>query len=77
MRRHGKERRYIWLWVGVVLLSISGLLWLLLTIAIVAQSEDANHTILSGLALTIIPTGMGIYSVRRGKGRRKKRVFYG
>ena len=77
MRRHGKERRYIWLWVGVVLLSISGLIWMILIIAIVAQPEDAIHTILSGLVLTAIPTGMGIYSVRRGKGRRKKRVFYG
>lgn len=76
MRRHGKGRRYLWLWVGVVLLSISGLLWLLLIIAIVAQPEDARHTILIGLALTIIPTGMGIYSVRRGKRGSRRRVSY-
>jgi len=76
MRRHGKGRRYIWLWMGIILLSISALIWMILIIAIVAQPEDASHMILSGLVLTIIPTGMGIYSVRRGKGRHKKRVFY-
>ncbi len=63
--------------MGIILLSISTLIWMMLIIAIVAQPEDASRMILSGLLLTIIPTGIGIYSVRRGKVRRKRRVFYG
>jgi hypothetical protein len=70
------EKRIIWLWMGIILLSISALIWMTLIIAIVAELEGVGHVILSGSVLTIIPVATGIYFVRRGKSRHKKRVFY-
>ena len=71
----GRGRRTIWLWVGVILLSISALFWLILIIAIVADPENAGHKILGGLLFSIILIGVGIYSVRRGKRRYRRRVL--
>ena len=76
MRRPSKERRYIWLWVGAILLSISALFWVVLIIWIVAEPEDAVDIILGGLVFSIIPIGVGIYYVRRGKRRYKRRVYF-
>lgn len=70
--RSGK--RIIWLWMGIILLSISALIWMMLIIAIVAELEGPGPVILSGSALTIIPVGAGIYFVSLGKRRHKKRV---
>jgi uncharacterized membrane-anchored protein len=69
-------KRIIWLWMGIVLLSISALTWMMLIIAIVAEPEELSHAILSGSVLTIIPVVAGIYFVRRGKSRHKKRVVF-
>jgi hypothetical protein len=62
--------------MGIILLSISALIWMTLIIAIVAELEGPGHVILSGSVLTIIPVTTGIYFVRRGKSRHKKRIFY-
>ena len=70
-------KRIIWLWMGIILLSISAFIWMMLIIAIVAELEGGGHVILSGLVLTIIPVAAGIYSVGRGRRRYKRRVFYG
>ncbi len=69
-------KRIIWLWMGIILLSISVLIWMTLIIAIVAELEGVGPVISSGLVLTIIPVTTGIYFVRRGKSRHKKRIFY-
>jgi hypothetical protein len=69
-------KRIIWVWMGIILLSLSALIWMTLIIAIVAELEGVGHVILSGLVLTIIPVTAGIYFVRRGKSRHKKRIFY-
>lgn len=71
------RKRIIRLWTGIILLSISTLIWLILVIAIVAEPKDAGDVILSGLVLTSIPLGVGIYYVSRGKRRYERRVFYG
>ncbi len=76
MNSPSSGKRIIWLWMGIILLSISALVWMMLIIAIVAELEGMGHVILSGLVLTIIPVTTGIYFVRRGKSRQKKRVFY-
>ena len=75
MKYASRGRRAIWLWVGVILLSISALFWLSLIIAIVAEPENVGYIILGGLFFSIIPIGGGIYSVRRGKRRYRRRVF--
>ena len=69
-------KRIIWLWMGIILLSISSFIWMMLIIAIVAQLEAVDHVILSGIVLTIIPVAAGIYFVRLGKRRHKRRVFF-
>jgi hypothetical protein len=69
-------KRIIWLWMGIVLLSISALIWMTLIIAIVAELEGVGHVILSGSVLTIIPVTTGIYFVSLGKRRHKKRVVF-
>ena len=69
-------KQIIWLWMGITLLSISALIWMMLIIAIVAELEEVGHVILSGLVLTIIPIATGIYFVRCGKRRHKRRLFY-
>lgn len=73
---HPRRKRIIWLWMGVILFSISAFIWVMLIIAIVAELEEVGHVIFSGLALTIIPVVAGIYFVRRGKRRNKRRVFH-
>ncbi len=74
MSRPSGTNRIIRLWIGVILLSISALIWMMLIIAIVAEPEEVGHVILSGLVLTIIPVTAGIYFVRRSKRRHKRRV---
>ena len=76
MNRSTKERRSIWFWVGVILLAISALFWLMIIIVIGTEPENAGDIIIGGFILTIIPTGVGIYYVRRGKRRHKRRIFF-
>ena len=61
------ERRSRWFWVGVVLLSISALLWLIIIVGIATQPQEAGDAILGIIVITVIPIGIGIYCVRRGK----------
>jgi len=68
-------KRIIWLWMGIMLLSLSALIWMMVIIAIAAELEEVGHVILSGLLLTIIPIVAGIYCVRRGKRKYKRRIF--
>jgi hypothetical protein len=77
MSRPNRRKRAIRLWIGIVLLSISALFWLILVIVVVAAPEEGRTVILSGLVLSNIPLGVGIYYVRRGKRRYERRVFYG
>ena len=74
MSRPSGTKRIIRLWIGVILLSISAFIWMILIIAIVAELEEVGHVILSGLVLTIIPVAAGIYFVRHSKRRYKRRV---
>ncbi len=58
------QKRRIWFWVGVVLLSVSALLWL---IFIWASEEDIGDTVLVGIMFTAIPIAIGVFCVWRGK----------
>ena len=77
MSRPSRTKRIIRLWIGVILLSISAFIWMMLIITIVAELEEVGHVILSGLVLTIIPVAAGIYYVRRGRRRYERSVLYG
>ena len=77
MSRPSRTKGIIRLWIGIVSLSVSALLWIMLFIAIVAEPEEVGQVIISGLVLSSIPLGVGIYYVRRGKRRYERKVFYG
>lgn len=77
MNRPRRRKRIIRLWIGIVLLSVSALLWMMLIIAIASEAEEVGHVIISGLVLSSIPLGVGIYYVKCGRRRYERRVFYG
>jgi hypothetical protein len=76
MKYSRRRRRNIWIWVGVILLSISALFWLIAVAAVVAGDQDVGSTILAGLFLSLVPIGVGIYCVWHGKRRYRQKIFY-
>ena len=67
MRQSTGWKRRVWFWVGVTLLSISALIWLICILAMIDEGGDTGWYILTGVLLTGIPIGIGIYCVRRGR----------
>ena len=67
MRQVTGQKRRAWFWVGVGLLSLSALWWLVLILVVIIGHEDAFDTFLRGVVITIIPIGIGIYGIRRGR----------
>ena len=63
MKQPTGQKRGVWFWVGVVLLSISALLWLLFILSLIAEPENVGYTLLGAVLVTIIPIGIGIYAV--------------
>ncbi len=61
------HRESAWFGVGIVLLSISTLIWLILIPEIMAEPREAGDIVLGGIIITVIPIGIGIYCVRRGR----------
>ena len=57
------HKKSAWFWVGVALLSISALWWLI----IILVPGDIGDTILVGVVTTIVPIGIAVYCVRRGR----------
>ena len=55
-----------WFWVGVVLLTLSAFLWVVVILLDIG-SGDKGGAILLGVIWTAIPIGIGIYCVRRGR----------
>ncbi len=68
MKQPAGQKRSAWFWVGVTLLSLSALFWLwfILTVISDPESEDGVAFVV-GLMFTAIPTGIGIYSLRRSR----------
>ena len=67
MKKSAGQKRSGWFWVGVGLLSLSALWWLVLILVVIIGHEDAFDTFLGGVVITIIPIGIGIYGIRRGR----------
>lgn len=70
MKQSDGRKRSTWFWVGVIMLSISALWWLIAVIAIVAEPEDVEDTIIGSVILTFIPIGIGVFCVWFGRQRR-------
>lgn len=68
MKQPAGQKRSAWFWIGVTLLSLSALFWLwfILTVISDPESEDGVAFVV-GLMFTAIPTGIGIYSLRRSR----------
>jgi len=73
MKQSPRQRKSGWFWVGVTLLSISALLWLTLIVGAVAGPQDIG-TFLGGVLFTVVPIGVGIYCVVRGRKARPVEV---
>jgi len=63
MKESSSWKRKAWFWVGVALLSVSGLWWLLIILV------DTGDIILVGTITTVIPIGLGIFCIWRGRKR--------
>ena len=63
MGQPSSKRRRALFWVGVVLLSISALWWILL----IVSGGDTDDTVITGVITTIVPVGIGIYGIWRGR----------
>jgi hypothetical protein len=59
--------RRVWFWVAAALLTISALFWLILIFIMIDEPGDTGSIILTGVLLTGIPIGIGIYCLRRGR----------
>ena len=67
MKQTTTRRKGVWFWLGVILLSVSALFWLILISIMIDNGEDIGLYILTGVLLTVVPIGIGIYGVRRGR----------
>ncbi len=67
MRQSTGRKSSAWFWVGVVLLYASALWWLIAIATIVAEPEYIVEGIIGSLIVTVIPIGIGVYCIRRGK----------
>lgn len=65
MRETVGRKRGAWFWTGVILLTISALLWLVIILLIVSKGDGAGALV--GVLFTAIPIGIGIYGIRRGR----------
>lgn len=64
MKQRPGQKGSAWFWVGVALLSISALWWL---VSILANPGDIGAALLVGAVTTVIPIGVGIYGIVRGR----------
>ncbi|MBL7062167.1 MAG: hypothetical protein ISS54_05470 [Dehalococcoidia bacterium] len=67
MKQSIGRRGGAWFWVGVTLLTISAISWLIIILVVLDRSQEAGSVILGGLAVTVIPVGIGIYGIIHGR----------
>ena len=67
MQQPTGQKKGVWFWVGVVLLSVSALWWLLIVLILVSEPEDVAVTVVVSLILTAVPMGVGIYCMMHGR----------
>ncbi len=61
MQQPTGQKKGVWFWVGVVLLSVSALVWLVL----ISLNEHWGYTVLIGFLTTVLPIVSGIFGVMR------------
>ena len=67
MKQSGNQKRGAWFWVGVALLFVSALIWLWFIIMIAGEPEDIGDMVLGVVIVTVVPIGIGVYTVLRGR----------
>ena len=73
MKQSAIWKRRAWFWVGVTLLSISAYWWVIM-VAMGVSTGDWVSAISAGGILTVIPIGIGIYSIWRGRKARALKI---
>jgi len=61
------KRRGFWLWLGIILLSLSAVIWLGVIGAIATEPGDAAYALLAAVITTPLPIGFGIYCLVRAR----------
>lgn len=63
-----------WSWVGLSILTLCALWWLVIGLVMATAPRSITDTIIFGILLSIVPLGLGIYCVIRGKQIEKIRI---
>ena len=66
LQRTSDRRGRLWFWFGVILLSISAFLWLVLILGIARNPVNWVSLVIGGAVITVIPLGLGFYCLKRG-----------
>ena len=67
MKQSSGKGRQTWFWVGVTLLALSALWWLTSIFAMIDEPQAVGDIAIFAVICTVIPIGIGIYGVLRGK----------
>lgn len=63
-----------WLWLGVSLLTLSGLVWALTVAALIDEPTDIGVTLMESAVLSAIPVLTGLWALRRGRWTKARRA---
>lgn len=74
MKRPKEWQASTWIWLGLILLSLTALWWLLLSLATAVRPESTTSIIIFGFLVSAIPFGAGVYSFWRGRRAEKERA---
>lgn len=67
MKQPTVKKSSAWFWVGFALLLISAFIWVIFIAVIIAEGDTIWELILTGVIITVIPIGIGICGIRRGR----------
>jgi len=63
-----------WSWVGISILTLCALWWLIIGLVMATSPRSITDTIIFGILVSIVPVGLGIFCIIRGKRIEKLRV---
>lgn len=63
-----------WSWVGISILTLCILWWLIVGLVMATVPRNITDTIIFGMLISVLPAGLGIYCVIRGKQTEKIRL---
>jgi len=70
--KHCSVRFFLATASGMVVLALIAILWALMIIGIAIDPTDAGSAILGAIVITAPPVALGIYLLRRGRGKKQQ-----